>query len=161
MKGVYLLHFSEPYKHARHYLGWSPNIADRLAAHQAGKGARLLQVIVEAGIGFVLVRVWPGLDPQDEAAMKRWHHTGARHCPVCHGRPVDDELVSYAARERPARYYSRLRLTPAQALAEMPDERGQFCPICQDRRVLAFAGDAGDQVLTWECLRCGRADLAA
>jgi hypothetical protein len=28
---VYLLHFSRPYKHARHYTGWAVNVKRRLA----------------------------------------------------------------------------------------------------------------------------------
>jgi len=50
---VYLLHFDSPYFHARHYLGWtSLPIETRLDHHRTGHGARLLQVITEAGINF-------------------------------------------------------------------------------------------------------------
>ena len=39
---VYLLHFDQPYKHARHYVGWTArNVRCRLAEHAAGRGARL------------------------------------------------------------------------------------------------------------------------
>jgi predicted GIY-YIG superfamily endonuclease len=38
---VYLLHFTEPYKHAAHYLGWTPELDARVNAHLHGKGARL------------------------------------------------------------------------------------------------------------------------
>jgi hypothetical protein len=36
---VYLLHFSKPYKHARHYTGWtesSGSLKARLARHERG-----------------------------------------------------------------------------------------------------------------------------
>jgi hypothetical protein len=39
---VYLLHFSEPYQHARHYTGWTHDLDARLQLHRAGRGARLL-----------------------------------------------------------------------------------------------------------------------
>ena len=39
---VYLVHFSEPYRHARHYTGWTVDLDARLAEHRAGRGARLL-----------------------------------------------------------------------------------------------------------------------
>jgi predicted GIY-YIG superfamily endonuclease len=55
---VYLLHFERPYRHARHYCGWTTNLPDRLAEHGAGRGARLLAVISEAGIGWQLARTW-------------------------------------------------------------------------------------------------------
>ena len=35
---VYLLHFSKPYRYARHYLGYTANLEQRLAAHNAGHG---------------------------------------------------------------------------------------------------------------------------
>ncbi len=57
---VYLLHFDVPYKHARHYLGFTDNLENRLAEHRKGNGARLLQVTNGAGITFVLARVWSG-----------------------------------------------------------------------------------------------------
>ncbi|MBO0885357.1 MAG: hypothetical protein J2P17_34495, partial [Mycobacterium sp.] len=57
---VYLLHFDRPYKHARHYLGWARDLETRLTAHQTGHGARLLEVIQQAGISWTLARTWPG-----------------------------------------------------------------------------------------------------
>jgi predicted GIY-YIG superfamily endonuclease len=57
---VYLLHFSEPYKHARHYTGWTEDLPARLEAHRNGRGARLMEVIKVAGIGLTLARTWPG-----------------------------------------------------------------------------------------------------
>lgn len=53
---VYLLHFSQPYKHARHYLGSAGDLSRRMAEHRLGRGARLLAVIVAAGVGFTLAR---------------------------------------------------------------------------------------------------------
>ena len=47
---VYLIHFDEPFQHARHYLGYTKNLDTRLAAHRAGSGARLMKVISEQGI---------------------------------------------------------------------------------------------------------------
>ena len=39
---VHLVHFTQPYRHARHYTGWTADLESRLAEHQAGRGARLL-----------------------------------------------------------------------------------------------------------------------
>ena len=57
---IYMLHFSQPYKHARHYVGWTEDLLDRLDQHAAGHGARLVAVITQAGIGFTLVRICEG-----------------------------------------------------------------------------------------------------
>ncbi|MFG1999727.1 hypothetical protein ACGFNU_11325 [Spirillospora sp. NPDC048911] len=82
---VYLLHFAQPYKHARHYIGWTRDLAGRLAQHEAGSGARLLQVVNDAGIEWRLARLWPG-DRRRERALKR-QGGAARCCPLCGIRP--------------------------------------------------------------------------
>ena len=56
----YLLHFSQPYKHARHYSGTADDLPARLAEHEAGRGSRLLAVVKAAGITWTLARTWPG-----------------------------------------------------------------------------------------------------
>ena len=38
---VYLAHFAANLHHARHYLGFCTDLAQRLAQHRAGTGARL------------------------------------------------------------------------------------------------------------------------
>lgn len=82
---VYLLHFDAPYKHARHYLGWTDDLPARLAAHQAGQGARLLAVVKAAGIGWQLARIWPGTRAR-ERQLKR-QGGASRCCPMCGVRP--------------------------------------------------------------------------
>lgn len=47
---IYLIHFEKPYKHARHYLGYTNDLEKRLARHRNGNGARLIDVINNAGI---------------------------------------------------------------------------------------------------------------
>ena len=78
---VYLLHFSRPYEHARHYLGSTTNLKRRLAEHAAGQGARLLEVVNAAGIGFEVARTWKG-GRTLERQLKRQHHA-PRLCPLC------------------------------------------------------------------------------
>jgi predicted GIY-YIG superfamily endonuclease len=81
----YMLHFSQPYRHARHYVGWTADLLDRLDAHAAGHGARLIAVITHAGIGFTLVRICEGTR-RTERAIK--NAGGApRYCPFCTPHP--------------------------------------------------------------------------
>ena len=83
---VYLLHFDQPYKHARHYVGWTArNIKRRLAEHEAGRGARLLAVVRAAGIGWQLARMWPGSRERERQIKRQGGH--ARKCPLCGIRP--------------------------------------------------------------------------
>jgi predicted GIY-YIG superfamily endonuclease len=84
---IYLLHLDRPYQHARHYTGWTTNLKSRLAEHTAGRGARLLAVTTQAGIGWQLARTWPG-SRNRERQLKR-QGGAARRCPLCgiHPRP--------------------------------------------------------------------------
>ncbi len=84
---IYLLHFSRPYKHARHYTGWTTDLAARLRDHHAGDGARLIAVITAAGITFTLARTRPG-SRHDERAIKRCGGA-VRYCPLCTPHPLN------------------------------------------------------------------------
>lgn len=86
---IYLLHFDRPYKHARHYCGWTANLDARLVEHATGHGARLLAVITQAGISYRLARTWHGGRTR-ERQIKRQGGL-SRCCPDCgvtprHGR---------------------------------------------------------------------------
>jgi predicted GIY-YIG superfamily endonuclease len=84
MKGtVYLLHFSQAYKHAKYYVGYTTNLSARLEAHNKGNGARLLEVITQAGLSFQLARTWQGTR-KDERKIKN-QKNAPRFCPVCRG----------------------------------------------------------------------------
>lgn len=78
---VYLLHFSSPLAHARHYLGTAKDLERRLKQHRAGKGARICAVAVEQGIELILARTWRG-GRRLERALKN-QHNAPRLCPVC------------------------------------------------------------------------------
>jgi predicted GIY-YIG superfamily endonuclease len=82
---IYLLHFDRPYRHARHYTGWTEDLLDRLDRHAAGRGARLVEVIWQAGIGFTLVRVCEGTRRRERAIKN--DGGAARYCPACTSRP--------------------------------------------------------------------------
>jgi predicted GIY-YIG superfamily endonuclease len=84
---VYLLHFDRPYRHARHYLGTTPggHLTERLAQHASGQGARLTQVVADAGIGWQLARTWPGGRTR-ERQLKR-QGGASRRCPLCGVHP--------------------------------------------------------------------------
>lgn len=82
---VYLLHFERPYpngRRPRHYLGFAVNLDARLAEHRAGRGARLLAVVREVGIGWRVARVWPDGDRPLERRLKNWKKA-RRFCPAC------------------------------------------------------------------------------
>lgn len=85
---VYLLHLDPPYRHARHYLGWTglETIGDRIARHQDGRGAVLLQVQVAAGGTWRIARVWRCASWREARAKERTlkrQGGRARICPIC------------------------------------------------------------------------------
>jgi hypothetical protein len=83
---VYLLHFCRKYHHAGHYIGFvedgEAKLKARLERHRCGDGARLLEVIVGAGIDFECVRTWEGADRHFERKLKK-RKKAPQLCPVC------------------------------------------------------------------------------
>jgi hypothetical protein len=79
---VYLIHLQRPYRHARHYLGWTLDVERRLAVHRAGGGSPLLRAASAAGISFTVARTWPG-DRHLERRLHRRKNSPARLCPIC------------------------------------------------------------------------------
>jgi predicted GIY-YIG superfamily endonuclease len=80
---VYLIHFEQPYRHAKHYVGFTTDLPARIADHRAGVGSRLLQVVNDAGIKWEVARTWQG-DRKLERQLKRRKETPAL-CPLCAG----------------------------------------------------------------------------
>lgn len=78
---IYLLHFDTPYKHARHYMGFSSDVSARQLRHANGNGARLMEVISDAEITWTLARIWVG-DRYLERRLKRQKNS-PKLCPIC------------------------------------------------------------------------------
>jgi len=90
---VYLLHFKQPFKHARHYLGYADNLQVRLALHANGHGARLTQVVKDSGGSWVLARIWTSGSRDLEHRLKRWH-SGVKLCPICQGDLTLEQVLA-------------------------------------------------------------------
>jgi hypothetical protein len=108
---IYLIHFDRPIGDlqnprgsASHYTGWTLDLPARLILHAAGRGARLMEVVGEQGIGWQLARIWTGTRTR-ERSLKR-SGGAARRCPVCQlaplglqpPRPVDPLAVELGPR---------------------------------------------------------------
>lgn len=83
---VYLLHLSEPLRHAKHYMGVCEDLESRLERHAKGDGARMLAVCRERGITWQVVRTWPG-DRLFERRLKR-RRDSPKLCPVCNPKAM-------------------------------------------------------------------------
>ena len=53
----------------------------RIATHRAGRGARLIEVVTAAGIGFVIARTWAGGRDLERRLKNR--KNSPRLCPIC------------------------------------------------------------------------------
>lgn len=83
---VYLIHLDRPLAHARHYIGFTQrNFKKRYMDHLTGKGARMLEVCVQRGITFDVVRIWRGADRSFERKLKN-RHGAADLCPICNAK---------------------------------------------------------------------------
>ena len=80
---IYLIHFETPIKHARHYLGYTENLSDRLERHLAGQGARLMEVVSSLGIPYQLARTWDGGRALERRLKQRKNAPAL--CPICAG----------------------------------------------------------------------------
>jgi predicted GIY-YIG superfamily endonuclease len=79
---VYLLHFSRPHHHARHYLGYAENVPRRVRQHRAGQASPLTAAAVDSGITLCVARVWWNGDRALERRLKD-RHEAPRLCPLC------------------------------------------------------------------------------
>jgi len=92
--GVYVIHFSAPLAHAHGYVGWSADIARRVAEHldvqrciDAGfhvashRGSPLICAAVRAGRSVQVAQVYPGGDRGLERRLHHRHHP--RICVLC------------------------------------------------------------------------------
>jgi len=88
----YLLHFNQPIPRGvsphtgkpllcGHYLGSADDVETRLEQHRNGQGSRLMSVLAERGIDWVLARTWKG-GRIEERQLKR-RKNSPKLCPVC------------------------------------------------------------------------------
>lgn len=80
---VYLVHMARSLHGARHYLGFSTNVANRVKVHKAGHGSPLLGEATRRGIGWRVVRRWNRKDGYFEQELKRRGLPSL--CPICKG----------------------------------------------------------------------------
>jgi hypothetical protein len=76
-----------PAASARHSLGSTDNLDARLPEHAAGRGARLKEVVTEAGIEWSCVRTWEGSRTEERQLKRR--KNAPRLCPVCSARRAE------------------------------------------------------------------------
>jgi predicted GIY-YIG superfamily endonuclease len=89
---VYLIHFSEKYYHAQHYLGFSKDVEKRFEEHKKGLASGLTRAVIQKGIEIILVRTWNG-DGSTEKLLKK-QKNNPRFCPTCQNQRKEKQGMS-------------------------------------------------------------------
>jgi hypothetical protein len=111
-KKVYLLHLDAPLKHARHYLGFSEDIQERVRRHRSGRGATFMRAIAKEGISWHVSRIWDG-DRELERILKI-QHNASHLCPTCIQKRIFERTLSIEVNpitheKRPLRREARIQ----------------------------------------------------
>lgn len=113
---VYLLHLERKFYRVQHYVGYTKDAETlelRMKTHRAGRGSRLLKAAANAGIDFVLARVWEEGDLRFERKLKQQRHHPML-CPYCQpGAVTRDRARRARAKARDAYLAAKRALTPA------------------------------------------------
>ncbi len=81
---VYLIHLARPVsdtRPAQHYLGYTSNFDQRMAAHRSGKGSAMLRAANARGIEWKVVMQFAAGRGGEVQLKRRRNHK--RLCPVC------------------------------------------------------------------------------
>lgn len=98
---VYLICFDQPFKHAKHYIGFvESDLKARIERHKNGSGAKLLRAVNNAGITWKVSRVWEEDDRTFERKLKNGSHS-SRHCPICNPKKNEHKKQQKAAIRQP------------------------------------------------------------
>ena len=141
---VYLLHLDPPYRHARHYLGWTRDLAARLEAHRAGQGARLMEVVKQAGGSFSLARTWPGGRDRERAIKDR--HEAPKLCPECSDHPKPVRAGRSAGHSEPEQAAAAPVAEPLPAVPQVDPYTRGTAMAQQFLRTQLTAGRTADQI---------------
>jgi putative endonuclease len=140
---VYELHFDQPIGDpenpkgsAQHYIGHTEDLDRRLAEHRGGHTAAIMRAVNEAGIGWHLVRTWPGT--RDTERQIKNLRSGRRLCPECTEHPLTG--AGAVARAAALRRHREAQAARAQRQeARLETQRADQAPQREAARAAAEA----------------------
>lgn len=128
---VYLIHFSQPLGHARHYIGTTRVYASRMRAHKAGRGASILRACNERGVNWRVVRKWYGSRKKEKQLKAR--KDSASLCPVCSRRRRAYRKRWTRARAKDVASQGERMIIKTTACPKCKARAGQQCTIIRNR----------------------------
>lgn len=89
---VYLLCYNKPLYHAKHYLGNTSNLDNRIRRHRSGQSrAHLPMAFHKLGIDFIVSRTWEGSFALEKQLKKRKNNR--KLCPICSMKGNDHATI--------------------------------------------------------------------
>ena len=111
---VYLIHLDKPLKHARHYLGFSEDLPERVKKHRTGQGAAFMRAISKEGNTWHVSRIWDG-DRTIERVLKD-QHNASHLCPTCRQERIFERTLSVVVNASTGERHSLRREVRIQTL---------------------------------------------
>ena len=87
---IYLICFDEHLHHAKHYVGSTINLYERLNKHANGKGAAITRHLFQTDRNWELKRLWIAndLDSRTPEQLLKAQHNSPSYCPGCTKFPL-------------------------------------------------------------------------
>jgi predicted GIY-YIG superfamily endonuclease len=81
---VYILHFSKNLAHAKHYIGFTTDLNQRIKDHHAGNSnsAKIMQAVKQNSITFIIGNIFKNKTRSFERNLKNQKHSN-RYCAIC------------------------------------------------------------------------------
>lgn len=109
---VYIICFDQPYlnkttgQKCMHYIGFATFLGLRMAHHRNGTGSSFLKAVNDAGITYIVSRVFNHVDREFERKLKKRKKTKF-YCPRCSEKPYN--VLGYIEPPKPQKRSYRIR----------------------------------------------------
>lgn len=112
---VYIFHFDPPLKHARHYIGTTDDLEQRIHDHlYTTEGSPFVKACIENGSSIYLAKEMEG-GRKKERKLKNYKKT-SQLCPICRGEHegilIEVDMVLFNKQIWRERYYERSESNP-------------------------------------------------
>lgn len=84
---VYILHFETARHHAKHYMGSTVDLFQRLRQHARGEGAKLTAALAKDDQHWTVAALWQTADARLAERIAKSGHCGPAWCPICTKTP--------------------------------------------------------------------------
>ena len=164
---VYLIHFDQPIGdlgnprgQAQHYTGYAADLDARTGDHHGSHAAAIMRAVNDCGIGWRVVRTWPGTRDTERAIKEL--RAGRRLCPQCTEHPLSAAAaIARAGEARRARQAAREAARPLPRNRDGSISRSRTTEAQKDAAGLMTAGQQAEHTALRRGLVTGKPAHAA